>query len=170
MAPDWRGIAAALALLMLAGCGLFATQKPGLPCPRASLVDGAERVQRFAGQNRTLNDLAFEARILDVTGQCEVADNKVTIEMKLRIEGAKGPALKGTTAPLSYFVAIIGPEGRVLVRDEFATEIPFKDQTATIEEDLEPVIPLAEGQRPAAYTVFVGLVVTQEELDANRKR
>jgi len=169
MAAQWRSVAAALAFICLAGCSVFEAKKPGPPCPRASLVDGANRVQRFAGQGRTIKDVAFEARILDVTGQCEVTDNKVKIDMKLRIEGAKGPALVGDSAPLSYFVAIVSPDGRVLTRDEFATEIPFKADRATIEEELEPVIPLAEGRRPAAYTVFIGLVVTKEELDANRR-
>ena len=39
-----------------------------------------------------------------------------------------------------------------------------------ISEELQPEIPLPEGRRAASYTVFVGLVVSQEELDANRKR
>lgn len=127
---------------------------------------------RYAGEGRTTNDVAFAAHILGVGGDCQFSEDqrRVTVNMKVRIEGARGPALVGKEAPLSYFVAIVGPDGKVLAREEFATAIPLKDKTAIISEELEPAIPLPEGRRAASYTVFVGLVISQEELDANRKR
>jgi hypothetical protein len=136
------------------------------------LIEGADRVLRYAGTGRTPNDIAFEARILSVGGDCDFSDDqrRVTINMKVRIEGARGPALTGNDAPLSYFVAIVAPDGKVLARQEFETAIPLKKKSAIISEELEPEIPLPEGRRAASYTVFVGLVVSQEELDANRKR
>ena len=79
------------------------------------------------------------------------------------------PALEGEAAPLSYFVAIVGPDGAVLAREEFATEVPLKEERAIIIEELEPEIPLPEGRRAASYTIFVGLVVSEEELAANRR-
>ncbi|MGH7185187.1 MAG: hypothetical protein ACREIB_02775 [Pseudomonadota bacterium] len=135
-------------------------------------MDGADGVIRFAGEGRTRDDIAFEARIIGVGGQCEFTDDlqRVTVEMELRIEGARGPALKTDDAPLSYFVAIIAPDGQVLARKEFETAIPLDDDRAIIGEELEYEIPLPEGRRAASYTLFVGLVVTEEELAANRQR
>ena len=60
------------------------------------------------------------------------------------------PALVGKEAPLSYFVAIVGPDGKVLAREEFATAIPLKDKTAIISEELEPAIPLP-GRPPRRF-------------------
>ena len=136
------------------------------------MVDGADMVVRFAGEGRTRNDVAFEARILSVGGDCDFTDDlrRVTMDMNVRIEGARGPALQTKDAPLSYFVAIVGPDGQVLAREEFETAIPLKDDSAIIIEELAPEIPLPEGRRAASYTVFVGLVVSEEELAANRKR
>jgi hypothetical protein len=158
-------------LILLAGCSIFQSEKAP-PCPRAALIEGADRVVRFAGEGRTPNDVAFEARILSVGGDCDFSDDqrRVTINMKVRIEGARGPALAAKEAPLSYFVAIVAPDGKVLAREEFDTAIPLKDKTAIISEELEPEIPLPEGRRAASYTVFVGLVVSEEELESNRKR
>ena len=159
-------------LIFLAGCSLFQSEKAAPPCPRASLIDGADRVVRYAGEGRASQDVAFTASILSVAGDCEFSDDqrRVTMNMKVRIAGSRGPALVGKEAPLSYFVAIIAPDGKILVRDEFDTAIPLTDDRAIIAEELQPVIPLAEGRRAASYTVFVGLVITEEELEANRKR
>ena len=170
MRPTLTSLAAALPLL-LAGCSSWFESEDAPPCPRAALVDGADRVVRFAGEGRTPQDVAFEARILGVGGECEFTDEerRVTVDMALRIEGARGPALEGEEAPLSYFVAVVGPEGEVLAREEFATEIPLEEKRAIIVEELEPEIPLPRGRRAASYTVFVGLIVTEEELAANRR-
>lgn len=161
----------AAALLLLAACSGSGSEKAP-PCPRAALVEGADRVIRFAGEGRNPEDIAFEARILGVSGECEFADDqrRLKVDMRLRIEGARGPALQGEAAPLGYFVAIVGPDGRILAREEFETAIPLKEDRAIIAEELEPEIPLPEGRRAASYTVFVGLLVTPEELAVNRAR
>jgi hypothetical protein len=168
--PLLPSLAAALPLL-LAGCSSWFESEKAPPCPRATLVDGADRVVRFAGEGRTPQDVAFEARILGIGGECEFTDEgrRVIVDMNLRIEGARGPALAGEEAPLSYFVAVVGPEGEVLAREEFATAIPLEEKRAIITEQLEPEIPLPEGRRASSYTVFAGLIVTEEELAANRR-
>ena len=165
-------MAAAALPLLIAGCSSwFESEDKAPPCPRASMVDGADRVVRYAGEGRTPQDVAFEARILAVAGECEFTEEerRVLVDMELRLEGARGPALEGEMAPLSYFVAIVGPDGTVLAREEFATEIPLEEERAIISEELEPEIPLPEGRRAASYTIFVGLVVSEEELAANRR-
>ena len=157
---------------VLAGCSNWFSEEKAPPCPGAALVDGADRVVRYAGEGTSEQDIAFEARILGIGGECEFTDEppRVTVDMRLRIEGARGPALETDDAPLSCFVAIVDPEGRVLASEEFETAIPLEDEQAIIAEELEQDIPLPEGRRASSYTVFVGLVVTPEELAANRNR
>ncbi len=156
-------------MLLLAGCS---TPEKAPPCPRSTLVEGADSVIRFAGDGRAPDDVAFEARIVGVGGECEFTDDqrRVSVDMLLRIEGARGPALETDDAPLSYFVAIVSPDGQVLAREEFETAIPLEDERAIIVEELEQEISLPEGRRAASYTIFVGLVVTPEELATNRSR
>jgi hypothetical protein len=168
----FRRLAAAALPLLIAGCSSwFEPEEKAPPCPRAALVDGADQVVRFAGEGRAPADVAFDARIIGIGGECEITDEerRVVVDMQLRIEGARGPALQGEEAPLSYFVAVVGPQGEVLAREEFATEIPLEKTRAIITEELEPEIPLPEGRRAASYTLFVGFVVTEEELAANRR-
>ena len=166
-----RRLAPALPLL-LAACSSWTEAEKAPPCPRAAIVDGADRLVRFADAGRTPQDVAFEARILGVGGDCEFTEEGrlVTVNMQLRLEGARGPALSGKSAPLGYFVAIVGPDGQVLAREEFDTAIPLERERAVITEELEPQIPLPEGRRAASYTVFVGILVNEEELAANRRR
>ena len=109
-----RRLAPALPLL-LAACSSWTEAEKAPPCPRASIVDGADRVVRFADAGRTPQDVAFEARILGVGGDCEFTEEGrlVTVNMQLRLEGARGPALSGKSAPL--------PPDRVIL--EVADEI-----------------------------------------------
>ena len=167
-----RALALAPALALAACSSWFESKEEAPPCPRAAIVEGADEVLRYAGEGRTEADVLFRARILGLTGECEVDDEArtVTIDMGLRIAAARGKALESKEAPLSYFVAIVDPDGKVLTREEFATEIPLGGQgRAGILEELQPIIPLGEGRRAASYTVFVGLVVTEEELAYNRR-
>ena len=159
---------AAIACLLLAACE---APTPPPDCPRANLLEDADRVVRFAGSGRDITDQLFEARISDVTGECVFAKDKVAIDMKLRIEAARGQALEGDVASLGYFVAIVGPDGTVRARQEFDTEVPFQGRTrSAIIEELEPEIPLGEGDRADYYTVYVGLLLSREELDYNRRQ
>ena len=103
-------LAAAAWSLLLAACE---APPPPPDCPRTNLVEDADRVVRFAGSGR------------DITGECVFTEGKVAIDMKLRIEAARGQALEGGSAPLGYFVAIVGPDGSVRARKEFETEVPF---------------------------------------------
>jgi hypothetical protein len=161
-------LAAAAWSLLLAACE---APPPPPDCPRANLVEDADRVVRFAGSGRDITDQLFEARISDITGECVFTEGKVAIDMKLRIEAARGQALEGGSAPLGYFVAIVGPDGSVRARKEFETEVPFQGRTrSAIIEELEPEIPLAEGERADYYTVYVGLLLSHDELDYNRRQ
>jgi hypothetical protein len=68
-------------------------------------------------------------------------------------------------------VGIGGPGGQILKREVFDTEIPFENnatQAITVEE-LQPRIPLKEGENGDYYRIYVGLMLSEKELAYNRR-
>ena len=145
----------------------------GLVCPDAVIVADAARLVKFQGTGRDLTDVLFEAEVDDVNIACTYDDDENAIEAELQVLllANRGPADQGRQAQFRYFVAIATSNRAVLAREEFDLAIPFEGNRTrvAIAEQLEPRIPLAPGQTGGEYRVFVGLSLTPEELDYNRR-
>ncbi|MFY7962263.1 MAG: hypothetical protein ACOVVK_19465 [Elsteraceae bacterium] len=170
---------AALALVLgLAGCSA-STDTTGVPsCPRTAIIADASRLVQFGpGQTQVAQGapqaIALEARITRIGGECVYPKNKanVTVNMNLTIEARRNsPDLSAGATTVSYFVAVVDADQRVLGRVEFSSALEFKNgerQTAVIEE-LEQRIPLPSGRAAAGYDVLVGFLLTPEQVNLNR--
>jgi hypothetical protein len=67
-------------------------------------------------------------------------------------------------------VAITDSHDKILVRQQFDTSIDFEGNKTRngIRENLEPSIPLQQAQRGDDYRIYVGFVLTHDEVDYNR--
>jgi len=83
---------------------------------------------------------------------------------------SRGPADKARKASFAYFVAITDNKDNVLTRQQFDTYIDFPGNRTRdgIRESLEQSIPLAAGQRGDDFRIYVGFVITHDELAYNR--
>lgn len=175
-----RAVAPLLAVvagLALAGCtdpNAFAPACPGLRL----LPDGAD-LTRFNGTGRDLTDLVFQARLDGVppsTGSCKWADKthtRVAVTMQVAMTATRGPAMAGRSSALPYFVAVgEGPGGhQILDRQEYATKITFPgnvDRTSVVSDPVTLLLPVSREKSAAAYTVWVSLQLTPDELTYNR--
>jgi hypothetical protein len=170
VAPAAAGLAF---LIALAGCA--SDEQPArLACPPAVMPPESAQLVAFAGGGRDLTDVRFDLQLTDVALTCtlERDDDARTLETELgvRFIAEKGPANRDGLATGRYFVAVTGPEGEVLSRQSFALELelPGNQTRVAAEQYLSPEIPLAEGAATDAYTVYVGLVLTPEQLRFNR--
>lgn len=161
--------------LGLTGCG-SSTDTTGVPsCPRTAIIADASRLVQFgqAEAQGTAQAIALEARITRIGGECVYPKNKanVTVNMNLTIEARRNtPNLAAGATTVSYFVAVVDADQRILGRMEFASALEFKSgerQTAVIEE-LEQRIPLPAGRAGAGYDVLVGFLLTPEQVNLNR--
>ena len=159
-------------LLALAGCASDQTAPPA--CPPAVMPAESAQLVAFAGGGRDLTDVRFDLQLTDVALTCtlERDDDARTLETELgvRFIAEKGPANRDGLATGRYFVAVTGPEGEVLSRQSFALELelPGNQTRVAAEQYLSPEIPVAEGAATDAYTIYVGLVLTPEQLRFNR--
>lgn len=158
--------------LLLSGCGAIMDEPPG-PCPVATQIQDASRLTKFKEGSGDLSDVLFEVGIDNVAYACTYdGDEAVDMVVTVTMVAAEGPANKDNMANFSYFVAVATSDRQILAREDFAVSAPFEgNQTRTkITETVEPRIPLQPNQSGANYRVFVGIAVTEAELQYNRTR
>jgi len=169
----------AFMLLVLAGAFMLAAcQSQGmrpLPCPDVLQVKDAAHLTRFEGQSEDLTDTLFEAKIDATASKCYYSQDQgktaVRTELRIQFSAIRGPKDKTHKAPFQYFVAVTGPGQRPIAREVFDAEIEFpgnKVQNITIDE-IEPKIPLQQGEDGTYYRIFTGFILTEKELAFNRK-
>ena len=161
------------ALLALAGCS--STEQPArLVCPPAKIPTESSQLVAFQGGGRDLTDVRYDLQVSTVALTCELErdDGKRALETELgvRFTAEKGPANRKGEAAGRYYVAVTGPDGTLLSRQSFdlRVELPGNQTRVATEQYLSPSIPLADGAATDAYTIYVGLVLTPEQLRFNR--
>jgi hypothetical protein len=169
-------LAAAAALLITASCST-PEDIASYPCPVVSPVRELSYMTKFEGDSQDLSDTLFEARIDEVLPavNCvyEEGDGKRAIVYDIRVKflAQRGPKDRDALAKFNYFVGISGPGGRILTREVFDSEIPFDDNATQgiVIEEVQPRIPLKQGENGDYYRVYVGFALSEKELAYNRK-
>ena len=162
-----------MVLLTLAACS--STEQPArLVCPPTAVPPESAQLVAFQGDGRDLTDVRFDLQVNDVALTCELErdDGRRTLEAELgvRFTAEKGPANREGEAAGRYYVAVTGPDGELLSRQSFdlRVELPGNQTRVATEQFLSPTIPLADGAATDAYTIYVGLELTPDQLRFNR--
>jgi hypothetical protein len=174
------------ALLLLAGCGsdngktkgnpgffdkMFSGNSgPTVTCPNVAKVADVSRVTRFKPSGRDLTDVLFEGAVGRLGGSCGGTDDGISVDMTIEFLASRGPADTARRAPFTYFVAIVDKNDNVLAREQFdsAVEFPGNQTRSAVVEELEEDIPMKDKLQGNQYRVFVGFVLTPEEIAFNR--
>ena len=161
------------ALLVLAGCGGDGGGEFAPACPTAAIVRDGGDLRRYNGPGQDLTDLVLEGRITGVNGRCgRGGADAVLATVSVGIELTRGPAAPGRTAELAYFVAVSQGE-RILDKRVFPLAAAFPPNTDRVRltgDDVELRLPTPSGTDASAYRIQVGLQLTPEELEINRRR
>jgi hypothetical protein len=170
-------LAGVLALLGAASCASN-QDIAAYPCPVVAPVRELAYMTKFVGGSEDLSDTLFEAKIDQVlpAANCvyqedDAGKRAIVYDIRVKFLAQRGPKDRDAAAKFNYFMAIGGPGGELITREVFDTEIPFENnatQAITVEE-LEPRIPLKQGENGDYYRIYVGFVLDQKELAYNRK-
>lgn len=147
---------------------------PPPPCPRVVKVGDATSLTRFVGAGRDVKDVAFQAQVGEIASGCSYVseDSKTRINMTMRVQtiASRGPALEGDNADFQYWVAVARIDGEVLNRDAFDVEIDLSGNATRAQsvDELEQNIFLRSGEAGDNYVIYVGLVLSPDEVRFNR--
>lgn len=170
-----RIVAALGAAALLSGCGalgLGEKPNPRAICPQGLILADASEVTVFRdGPGRDLTDVMVQARIADVVVDCKPERRQVRVDLQVAIAAERGPANRSGKQPVDYFVAVVDPQGQVMTRQSFRMnfEWPENRQRVGQVDDLEPRIPIEAPDKAPEYQIWVGLQLTEEQLNWNRR-
>lgn len=175
--PDY--LAAARSLLVpgilvlgLAGCGSGnpADRFPP-PCPQTVINRDAADLSRFRGAGRDLTDLVVSGRVTGLNGACTRTSSTVTtVSMSVALELTRGPAARGRTTEVAYFVAVsLGDQILDKRVFRFQPEFPSNSDRLRLTGDVVTLaLPVSTKLTAANYKVQAGFQLTPEELAVNR--
>src|SRR5256885_490934 len=81
---------------------LFSSSADNLSCPTVTRIGDATRLTRFVPGGRDLTDVAFEAKIGGISGNCSGNEKRIQVQMNAQFIASRGPADKGRKAPFDY--------------------------------------------------------------------
>lgn len=163
--------------LGLAACST--DQAALLACPEILIpVDGAKLTRFQPGAGRDIIDVLHEEQITGFAHLCEydldeTGAGSVTVALVPTIESTRGPANTSGQVQFEYFVAIANQEKNVLDKKRFPALIEFPQNMSRVrwqrDQPINMTIPLKAGQRGEDLQIFIGLQMTREELEYQRK-
>ncbi len=173
------GRAAAILVLAVAACTVFQEEEPPPPCPRISILADAATITKFRpGPGSDLIDVLYEGVVTKVTGRCAYAsDGKranrtLSVEVALVIGAARGPANRDGQAAFDYFVGITDSSRTVLNKEGFGLQVAFpgnRNRLVVADDPVTLEIPVKAGQSGQDFEIFVGVQLSREELEFNRR-
>jgi len=163
---------------LLVACSGKKTPDVVRSCPGLVGIDDAMEQTHFVGGGRDLTDVDFTARIEDVRYGCVYSSDGSVIETELLVQlvAAQGPANRNRQAQVAYFLAVgkqreQGPPD-ILVREAYQATAEFEGNRTSVmlNDELMMSIPIRRGERGDDYTIFVGLVLDEPEVEYNRRQ
>jgi hypothetical protein len=164
--------AAALAVLLfgIAGCG--GSKAPKLSCPTPLIAPNLDTAQVFRPGGNGAEDLRYNVKLVLVNSSCQSesegglsADPRMTF-----IVSRNDPSL--ASADFTYFVAIADARQTILEKREFSlrVEFPARQNQMKITDQIHVGLPVRDIATGSNYAIIVGLELTPEQVEFNRRR
>jgi hypothetical protein len=155
--------------LGLAACSSSTPETSAPACPQALFLDGAEQTAVYtpgAGTDPRPDQLRYLAALSDLTSTCRYVDEGVEMDLTFNLTAGRGPAFPGTPEEVTYFIATVGPDQRILKRDAYSAELDFEEGYAGARwsEQLTLLIRSITPAQGSYYTLFIGFQMDDEEL------
>ncbi len=162
-------------MLAPAACGSTAPEQPPPLCPTTLLLEGAERTTIYrAGAEPRPSELRYLAVLRDLTSGCRYYSGEegagVDVDLTFILIAERGPAMSGSEE-LTYFVATMGPDGRILAKETLRSELAFADNEDRTgwSEDLTLRLPSVTPDEGGDYTLYIGFQLNDAELTRRRQ-
>jgi hypothetical protein len=168
----FRAAVLAAVLPALAACS---SSKHLAKCPSAGILADASALMVFrANAPMDPSGELYRVGVDSVQTDCKLDEDAQTATSSLDINFHASRTPNGMAADYSapYFVAVTGPDGRILSRKTYLIAFSFAPNQASVtfsDHINEAVIKPDRGKTPPDYQLLTGLQLTREQLDYNRK-
>jgi hypothetical protein len=103
-------------------------------------------------------------------GVCFLNEDSIDVEMSVPIRVQRGPAMEERDVSFEYWVAVARTDKTILARESYQAEAELRqDEVGQIIDEFDQSIPIKPGENGNNFVIIVGLVLTEEELDYNRR-
>jgi hypothetical protein len=160
-----------LSAALLSGCSSDA--KKGL-CPTAAILASTSTLTVFrpGAQGDPTGEL-YRVGMTDVSTDCSFDKHELTTDSSVDItfRATRAPSGDGAQYSVPYFV-VVSQGDRIINKHMFVAQFSFDPGrgTATFQDSVASTfITLDRGKRPADYEVLIGLQLTQQQIDYNKK-
>jgi hypothetical protein len=158
--------------------GACAPDRTVPPCPDVRVDSATANVTQFReGPGRDVGDIVYQAEIVSYEGSCTQDltndEGEAEVEMEVEFALATGAAAAKGDVPLYYFVAIpqLFPDPAAKQVFEVRRESPGGASKADRwTERVNLTLPVTKARPSAAYDIYVGFQLTDEQLAFNRTR
>jgi hypothetical protein len=170
--PGFRQEIAVLAVLMLglAGCG--GTQSIGkLSCPTPLVAPDLDVAADLRPGGSGPSDVRFGVKLVSVNSNCSTEKIGLSADVRVAFVVARADP-KLTRAEFAYFVAIADAQRNILNKKEYKVSVEFSPRLSrlNVSDDVAVGLPLHDLSNGGKYLIIVGLQLTPEQLDFNRKQ
>lgn len=152
-----------------------------LPCPFVRVLGDGEAYLRYRpGTEPVRENLEVEARFVTVDFACDYDDSDdpqspMELDLSIVLAAERGESMpEGGTERLPYFVALVGPDRRVVTRQSFEAAMQFPEEGAqfVLAEPEEVTLDFPGGGTvaPWEYEVVVSFQLTEEQLTRQLQR
>ncbi len=161
------------AVLALASCSALQKKEPP-PCPKVSvLADAAQATLFRPGPGRDLTDVEAEVEVVGYQGSCVHREKSIDLVLQVGLQLRRGPADTDRKTEVSYFVAAPGFFPKAGAKAVMPVVVNYPDNVDLaqyMDEEVTISLPWTEGDTLSKYEVFVGLQLSPEQLDYNRRQ
>ena len=140
-------------------------------CPQVGIVSDLDRLTEIDTRDLgSTTSILFSSRIQRLGVACKVSSDGVTVstvmELFSKLSGYDTPA----DVHLSYLVATVDPNGRILAKEIYQTKIGFSDGMETVRKKEEVVvfIPSRVKSNLRGYKILIGFELTESQLQYNK--
>ena len=142
----------------------------GPTCPRVAVGDDVGYVARFDGKGSGKDNLLYAVKMDVPNGICFLNEDSIDVEMSVPIRVQRGPAMEDREVEFEYWVAIARTDKTILARESYQAGVELKlDEVGQIVDEFDQTIPIKPGENGNNFVIIVGLELTEEELDYNRR-
>jgi hypothetical protein len=164
--------AAAGLFAFLASCSWFGGGDKKAACPGTLIAPDLDALTLLRpGGGTSPADIRFGVKLFSASSSCSGDKTGVHTDTDLLFVAARNdPDVK--QEQFTYFVAIADAQQNILAKQNFTLQVEFapKQNQMRISEALKETLPLRNPASAGNYSIIVGLQLTPDQVELNRKR